>query len=250
MTTPADGISLDAKARRVLWLETSAVLLMIATPAILYILCWIWWRNAYLEYHKELEGLTYRSALGYTVQLVQYCSRCLYEVPILLFVMWRSGDGWAHFGLVRPKWEKDIILGIWLWLLGAVGSCLIVALWSDDSYPLSQSFFPAPGRPDFILLCLLASCAIGFSEELSGRAYLIPRLKSLTGSTWASVALSAVIFGLLHVQRGLISVVGSVMWGVIWGISFGLTRRLWPVAIAHALTDFVILTHLYSPAGY
>jgi membrane protease YdiL (CAAX protease family) len=163
--------------------------------------------------------------------------------------MWRSGEGWARFGLVKIKWEKDILIGIGLAVIVAVTDYLVSAVWKGTHLSVWSRLFPVPVPPDRLLLCLASSCSIGFYEELTCRAYLIPRLEKLTGATWKSVVLSALIFGVLHLHKGFGGVVHSVLTGTILGIGFCTTRRIWPVAIAHALNDFVVSTHLVAILG-
>jgi membrane protease YdiL (CAAX protease family) len=85
---------------------------------------------------------------------------------------------------------------------------------------------------------LVLAIAVGFSEELVARGYLIPRLERLLRSTWASVLVSAAVFGLLHWRSGVLTVCHAFLGGIVYGIAFAWTRRLWPVAIAHAMYDF------------
>ena len=96
---------------------------------------------------------------------------------------------------------------------------------------------------DRAILLLAGACAVGFAEELIGREYLIPRLEALIGSTWKSILLSALIFGLLHSQKSFTGMVVSCLSGIVWGVGFCATRRVWPVAISHAMWDFVVDSH-------
>jgi membrane protease YdiL (CAAX protease family) len=77
----------------------------------------------------------------------------------------------------------------------------------------------------------------------------ITRFEAMTGATWKAVVLSVAVFGFLHLYLGAVGVPGSLIAGTVWGIAFCLTRRVWPVAISHALTNFVVFTHLSALAG-
>jgi membrane protease YdiL (CAAX protease family) len=90
---------------------------------------------------------------------------------------------------------------------------------------------------------------VGFSEELQCRAYLIPRLEAVTGATWKAVLLSVMLFGFVHLYHGYVGVISSVVAGAVWSIGFCLTRRIWPVAISHAIWDFIIDSHLAATVG-
>jgi membrane protease YdiL (CAAX protease family) len=97
--------------------------------------------------------------------------------------------------------------------------------------------FHVQGWTGLVLLLVLAF-VVGFSEELVVRSYLIPRLERLLHSAWASVLVSAAVFGLLHWRSGILTMCHAFLAGIVYGIAFVLTRRLWPVALAHAMYDF------------
>jgi membrane protease YdiL (CAAX protease family) len=81
--------------------------------------------------------------------------------------------------------------------------------------------------------------AIGISEEVAMRGYLIPRFEQLLGSTWSAVGLSAAIFASYHIYQGAGPALSIFVTGLILGGVFVLTRRLWPVIVAHAITDLI-----------
>ena len=87
------------------------------------------------------------------------------------------------------------------------------------------------------------------SEYQKFRGYLIPRLETATGATWKAVGLSVMLFGFVHLYKGYLGVVYTVVSAVILSVGFCLTRRIWPVAIAHAVVDFIILSHLSLTVG-
>ena len=113
------------------------------------------------------------------------------------------------------------------------------------SHPYWKDLFPSSVPIDKALLIFASCLATGFHEELVCRGYLIPRFETLLGSTWKSILFSSIVFGTLHVHKGMEGVITSGLSGVIWGIGFSATRRIWPVVISHALWDYVVATHLY-----
>ena len=91
--------------------------------------------------------------------------------------------------------------------------------------------------------------AIGFAEELGFRAYLIPRVEVVTGSTRKAVLFSVLAFGIAHFSKGFVGVLHSLIAAAVWSIAFCSTRRIWPVAIAHAFGDFILMTRIGAMVG-
>jgi membrane protease YdiL (CAAX protease family) len=171
-----------------------------------------------------------------------------FAVVLTLATIRFSGDPWSAFGIKKPTaldiltgsivcviayWAAIMGVGIFLDILGSMFSERYI-------YQLTHahsSVYHVQGWIGLVTLLVLA-ISTGFSEELIVRGYLIPRLERLLHSTWASVLVSAAIFGLLHWQRGAITICHAFCGGIVYGIAFAWTRRLWPVAIAHAMYDF------------
>ena len=232
-----------------LWVETSVVLLLIAGPTLAGVACWVFWGDEYLLYDKQHLYLDAQTSTTFGIKLLESMVTKLRLVPIILFVIWRSGDAWSRFGLVKPKWQRDVLIGAGLSLLVVVTDQMVRPLFHSSHTFTWWNLLPASNPPSRTLLLIAANCATGFSEELGVRAYLIPRLEELLGATWKAVLLSSVIFALLHLYKGVPGMVHSLLAGLIWGVGFCLTRRIWPVAISHALTDFIVVSHMNSLVG-
>jgi membrane protease YdiL (CAAX protease family) len=107
--------------------------------------------------------------------------------------------------------------------------------WSSEP-PSTYGFATPQTTVDFLMVVVL-SIAIGFYEELAMRGYLIPRFEQLLRSSAASVFYSSALFASYHLYQGLESAFSVLFVGLVYGVAFCLTRRLWPVAVAHAMTD-------------
>jgi membrane protease YdiL (CAAX protease family) len=172
--------------------------------------------------------------------------QCLGQIVLVLYLIYRSGERLTRFGLRRWQTRRDLGWGVGLLVLGMIGYYaayyLYVVLsqrlhWSLARPNVSMLSMPAGGL-DFALL--LAMCiANGIREELIVRAYLIPRLEQLLGSTAAALLLSTILFVSYHSYQGLTGMIGVCGIGLIYGGAFCLLRRFWPLAIAHGLQDFV-----------
>ena len=87
---------------------------------------------------------------------------------------------------------------------------------------------------------LVLSAFSGFFEELLLRVIFFRILEEPLGTGWA-LALSSVVFGLLHLRNphaGVISTVSIVAAGVLLGAAFAVTRRIWFAAGLHGAWNF------------
>ena len=222
-------------------MELCAVLILITAPTFAYLGCSLFWGDEY-QTIRDRRSLESRTETAVEVDLFESMIVRLRLVPIILFVIWRSGEAWSRFGLVKPAIPKDVVIGLGVWLIVAFFTSLIALAFGRHNPWLSFQPFAVP--PVRAMLLVGESCAVGFSEELALRAYLIPRLEAMTGSTRKSILLSSLIFGFAHLNKSYVGVIFSIVTAIVFGIAFSLTRRIWPVAIAHAFGDFIVGTHL------
>ena len=234
----------SSESRPVLWIETGVVLAWLAAPTLAWVACWLFWGSDYLQLNRQILHLEDRTSTTFAIGSMESLFSSLRLIPIVLFIMWRSGDKWSRFGLVKPKLAKDILIGMGLLLMIGVMKEMGRIIETPSYHWTWSRLFPAAVPPDRALLLLASTCAIGFSEELIARGYLIPRFETLIGSTWKSILVSAIIFGILHIHKGPLGAVTSCVSAVIWGIGFCATRRIWPVAISHALWDYIGDSHI------
>jgi membrane protease YdiL (CAAX protease family) len=177
-----------------------------------------------------------------------------FAIFVTLAAIRLSGDPWSAFGITKPN-ALDLFTGGIVCIVGIGVSTIGVNIFIDilqsryserDFYQLIHEphwSYDAHGWTGLVALLVLA-ISIGFSEELIARGYLIPRLERLLESTWASVIASAIVFGLFHWRSGILSMSQAFLIGIVYGIAFAWSRRIWPVAIAHAAHDFsVFVSH-------
>jgi hypothetical protein len=84
---------------KVLWLEVLAVLAFAWLPDVYYALGAFFRPEGYVQQSMTLFHISLM------VRAVQV------SVPIL-YLIWRSGEPWSRFGLVKPKWVVDLLLGL------------------------------------------------------------------------------------------------------------------------------------------
>lgn len=236
-TTEAAGAAGELRAagvwpRVVPWLDVIVVLCLAVLPDIAH--------SALPAVYPEAGGSQPMGLMG-SVLVV----RSVQVAAPVLYLMWRSGLGWAHFGIVRVRWVRDPGLGVLLvmltygaylamWML--VGPAFVEAGWDESS---ATATVPRPGgRGDWVWVLVIAVFN-GSAEELVVRGYLVPRLERLLGSAGPAVLITAGLFAAYHTYQGVFAALGVLVTGLIYGAAFVRTRRLWPVVFAHMLADVV-----------
>jgi len=171
----------------------------------------------------------------------------------------RNAMRWRDVGLRRPaRWGRTL-----LWALAAYA--LVIAANFAIVIPIAQRLGWAP--TDVAKLGDLAGNApllagwlaivwttAAFGEEMLFRGFLQTRLMALfrggaVGDA-AAIVVQAILFGLPHLGFGTRGAVTAGVVGVVYGIVYRFNgRNLWPLIIAHGLTDTVSLVALYFGAA-
>jgi membrane protease YdiL (CAAX protease family) len=162
---------------------------------------------------------------------------------VTLYLIRRSGEPWGRFGLDRPA-GTDVLLGIGMLIVAE----LVWILESRLGLPSSNYPFIGPRGSTELALMLVAHAANGFTEELVTRAYLITRLEALLRSRGWAVVLAAAAFASYHAYQGPAGLVGNFLFGLAYGVAYLSIRRVWPLAVGHALFN-IHLDLLYPPVG-
>jgi membrane protease YdiL (CAAX protease family) len=228
---------LNARRRTTyLWIEIGVVLLVYVVPVI---------------FISEADIYGLRGKLRPT-PFVYHALLSLIEntgyIALVLFIIWRSNDSPSRFGFQQLRIGRDLFGGI---AICAVLRGMYHLIWwglrsslsHNEYFSLTHSgvgvgYNSPSGTPEFVLLGAMC-LASGFVQELVMRAYLIARFEELFESTPVALLLSTVLFTCYHGYQDTGSVIGVVVFGVILGVLFCLFRRLAPLAIAHALNNFL-----------
>lgn len=126
-------------------------------------------------------------------------------------------------------------LGLPVGLAAGAVVCLVAAgiVWAMGGIVFTGTNPNPPWLSQAVSLGLVA----GIAEEVALRGVLFRYVESLLG-TWASIAISAVIFGGLHLSNPYATVVGAVAIaleaGLMFAVLYALTRSLWVVVGVHA----------------
>jgi hypothetical protein len=223
--SPEESAVRPSLGRRAIWGEVGAVLAVGVVPSII---------SSLVSFGEPPRALPpyWLEALDRT--LLHGC-----QTFVVLYLIHRSGEPWARFGLVRPGvWDALLGVGLFLaaetvWLL-----CCGPLPWDPD--PTARNLFPRPQQPVDYPLMLLWHGASGFAQELITRAYLITRFELLLRSRLAAVLAAGVLFAAYHGYQSTAAVAESMALAVLYGAAFLLIRRVWPLAIGHALCNILV----------
>jgi len=150
----------------------------------------------------------------------------------------------AFARIFEQRWPSELSLrglAAELGLGWLVGGCLIAAV---VGVLAAAGSYSVAGTDDWTVLvsAFLASLGPAVFEELAFRGVLFRVVEQALGS-WIALALTAAVFGLLHLVnpnatwQGAIAIVLEA--GVLLCAAFMLTRRLWLVIGIHAAWNYV-----------
>jgi membrane protease YdiL (CAAX protease family) len=160
----------------------------------------------------------------------------------VLFIMWRSGTAWKEFGIVPVRWTRDPLIGIGLSLLCTAMFWASTSGFSADPFgfravPADEFQLAAPSDAFDWSLIVTVAILNGFTEELATRAFLIPRLERLTGSTAAALIATTILIASYHAYQGPWGMYNALLCGLMSGLYFIAARRVWPIVFAHMIDD-------------
>jgi membrane protease YdiL (CAAX protease family) len=168
----------------------------------------------------------------------------------------RSGSGWADMGMRRQRnWPLTIALAFIVFVatlvIGTALQLLVMELMPEVEEPDYTRFEVLRGNLPMLLLGLVSVwVTAAFGEEMLVRGFMMNRLAGLFGGTrtaWVlSLAVSSVLFGLMHLYQGPVGVVLTGIAGFLLGAAYLLVRRnLWVTILAHGLVDTLAFVGFY-----
>jgi membrane protease YdiL (CAAX protease family) len=156
---------------------------------------------------------------------------------LVVYLVRRSGEGVGAIGLDVREPKRDVVLGLELFAVVAVGGLAIYL--GSVALGVNRFVVPVPplGHWWTVPVLVLNAVEAGLLEEVIVAAYLITRLRQLDLSPAAAIGISALLRGSYHLYQGWGGFLGNLAMGVLFGIVFVRTRRAWPLVIAHVLLD-------------
>jgi len=114
----------------------------------------------------------------------------------------------------------------------------VYAVWPRAAYAITSPHISSPGVS--LATVIAVSIINPVFEEVFVCGYVIAALGK-SRDPWVGVHVSVAIRLLYHVYQGAIAAIGVVPFGLIMAFWYRRTGRLWPVIVAHAVTDFAAL---------
>jgi membrane protease YdiL (CAAX protease family) len=164
-------------------------------------------------------------------------------VALVGYFVWRNGEPLEDLGWTRKNLQREIILGLVLFLpiyffANLLASVLHLAGLSAPAKP--PSFLLAAGLSRMALAFLLTT-VVAIAEETIFRGYLILRIQAVTGRAAAAVLLSSFIFSLGHGYEGMAGVISVFTLGIIFAVVYLWRHSLVAPAVVHFLIDFTAI---------
>ena len=186
---------------------------------------------------------------------------------LMLATIWGGlrvrGQGWADLGLalqaggLRAIFRTAIqavivlVLAVTTFIVGGLVMQNVVA--SGAGVDTSGYDYLRGNLPRLLMALAAVYVVSSFGEEVLYRGFLISRLQGILGAgrlaTVVSVFVSALIFGLVHFDWGVVGVVQTSFMGLVFAAAYVITRRnLWALVLAHAIMDTLLLIQVYGSA--
>jgi membrane protease YdiL (CAAX protease family) len=164
-------------------------------------------------------------------------------IALLLLIVRADGQPLAAIGIARAGALRELLAASGM-TMGAFGLQIAIAIpiavigsftgiVGREAAQRTQTLGVLTGQgsiPESLLAIIVAAAF----EEVAFRGFLVPRLRTLTGSWPLAVALASVAFGLGHRYEGAFAVVQTAFLGAYFAALFLLRRRLLGPIAAHA----------------
>lgn len=183
---------------------------------------------------------------------------------LMLLLVWSGmklrGQNWSDFGLRFRRLSSKESLKVFvrsllvcvLGILGYVLGTILMANISGMPESADMSNYEYLQNNLFMLILTLMGVYIvsSFGEEVIYRAFLINRIAELgldsKNGRMAAIAISSVIFGLVHFEWGPTGMVSTAFMGFVMGIFYlKFNKNLWILVLAHAYMDTLLLVPLF-----
>jgi membrane protease YdiL (CAAX protease family) len=179
---------------------------------------------------------------------VAWANLAVEGVFALVLGLWLWWRGWGLDAMTEPAGPFDVVRGIGLWFVTMLALAAAFGLLTlvNKEYADSLGKLPldiALTRPVILVLSILNAVF----EEFLWLAYGVTALGRRLGRSRAC-ALSVAFRTAIHAYQGTLALVGVLPIGLVFTAYFALSRRVWPVIVAHALQDALVLGSVVAAA--
>lgn len=196
---------------------------------------------------------------GITTPLIMWCLHPIilvqYVVLLIVFWRWSAAQGLAASVLdIRPErfWLESGFAALVLIVTLVAGGAAAVEVTRLLDQPLpAENIVPPEAGPGLFWLALPGIVLFGpILEEVIFRGWMLPALKH-RGMGWAgALAITSVVFGLLHIFNGPGALVYTTILGFTTGLARIVTGRIWAPVFVHVLNNLIAIgvPQLSAPA--
>ncbi len=223
------------QGRLEIWLEVFACFAFTLLPSYFQDLAEVLW------FKNEAPAPLLRPDTYYLFSYLAY--NFLPPIAVLLFFIWRSGEGWRRFGLGPPRWLIDPLQGLWIFIAGALLAGVLAGRIASIFNLGDPHLEPWHSEPKSALEHGFAVAVLMLAvlkEELIFRSYFLTRFEQLFGR-WNSLLVTALLFSSWHIYQGPAGLLSTFVLGLVYGGAYLFLRRLWPVFLAHTINNLVLL---------
>ncbi|HEX3794522.1 MAG TPA: CPBP family intramembrane glutamic endopeptidase [Acidimicrobiales bacterium] len=238
----------DSKLRRLYGLETWVVLSIFplgATLTAITFLCFHWTTGS----NDFDAGAIIPHQPVLTVALsCAYVLSDFAAAALVLFLLFRNGEGSRSIGLDKSRLRKDLALMLPIWIFVFVVPQFIgIAIVKGAHLPTFGVASP-PVPTGFVAVGVLRSLSAGVVEEIVVLGYLLRRLEQRGWSPTVVVLVAVLVRVSYHLYYGP-GVIPIVLWATASVIMYRRVRRLLPFILCHFAWDANITLHHYTRVG-
>ena len=158
--------------------------------------------------------------------------------PYVVSHLFQNPKGKSTFSITSKALLLDFIGG---WFI-----LIFLTVVSDESPLELVASISVSKYFSLVTTLILLAVAVPIIEELLFRGLILDSLSESYGS-WASIFISSVIFAILHISSGHLSILNAFWGGMIYGYVRMRTNSLWPSIFLHSMWNghIVLLQFLY-----
>jgi membrane protease YdiL (CAAX protease family) len=160
---------------------------------------------------------------------------------LILFFLWTAGERFSAIGWTTRRLGREIALGAVLYPV--VLASITVIGWLAQAAGLGAPHPPpaalVPRSAAETVLAALLVIVVAIAEETIYRGYLLHRLRAVTGSTVAAVALSTLLFAAGHTYSGATGVAAVAALAIAFAAIYLWRGSLVAPIVLHLLQDLL-----------